>query len=347
MNTYGIHTFEVMIPHLTEQDYYTLRDKLKPISEYIKSEKYYLVRTQRDSGIRIRLYPNPNYSPYLKVIVNPWKLLNKVKKPMDNTNILLSGFDTAALHDCLCEQLRIYLGDEFGIDSFKLTRIDCTTDLTLDAPIYCGAYINLVRNSIWENPKCGERWENMYDDDNPETYLHFYRLCQDGYYKFTVYDKLYDLFRTKKIDKKSYKYGLLRFELSFEHRKINEVKKAQGTDDIMGLVKYYTEHSEELLKNFIKKRFYSGDYYSLGAVHEYLNNVSSGKMRNKLLTLLDGSEDMSRKELKKKMCRIFKTEWKIRAVKSALNELKINPVLIPCRYGFEKLPSLHKIFGIE
>lgn len=342
MNTYGIHTFEIMIPHMSKQDYRLLKDKLKPISEYVKDGKYYLVHTQRDSGVRIRLYTNPNFPPYLTVIVNPWKLLNKVRTPMDHAMILLPGFDKKALRDRLCKQLHIYIGDEFETERFMLTRIDCTTDISFDNSHCCGVYINQVRNSIgW----AVEKEEKKYDD--PETYRYYFRLSQPGSYSFTVYDKIYDLMRMGKLADKPYNHGLLRFELSFEHRKINDVKKKLGTDDIIDLAEYYTDHSEEFIKKFLQQRFAPGDFYSFSAVQKYLENNCRRKMRCKLITLLNGSEDMNRRELENKMYRIFESESKIRTVKNAMKEFELAPILIPCRYDIEYLPGLNKLFDIS
>ncbi|MCM1525040.1 MAG: hypothetical protein NC120_11340 [Ruminococcus sp.] len=344
MNVYGIHTFEIMVSRLNKADYHLLKKRLKPISEYIKKEKYYLAHTKRDSGIRIRLYTNPHNPHYLRVIVNPWKLLNKVSTPMDNARLLLPGFDTKALKDLLCEQLRIYLGGEFGIDRFQVTRIDCTADIRLDTPDHCGVYINQIRNSIKRNT---EREEKKHVDNDPELYKYCFRINQPEFYGFTVYDKLYDLIRQRKIADKRYSYGLLRFEISFEHRKINEVKKELGTDDIIGLTEYYTNHSEEFIKKFIMRKFQAGDFYGFPEVCGYLENNCRRKMQNKLITLLNDSEDMNRRELDDRMNRIFKTERKIRTVKQSLKELKVNLVVIPRRYNIGYLPGLYGIFGIS
>ena len=70
-------------------------------------------------------------------------------------------------------------------------------------------------------------------------------------------------------------------------------------------------------------------------------------MRYKLITLLNGSEDMNRRELENKMYRIFESESKIRTVKNAMKELEIAPTLIPCRYDMEYLPGLNKLFDIS
>lgn len=117
---FGVHTFEIKIIHLKEHDHHILRDRIMDISIMNKENKCYIVLTEKNSGLRIKLYKNYGNPPYLSVIVNPCKLLGDI----DPCHIL-TCFNKKQL------SLNTILEMNTGFSRFQLTRIDCTADFIM------------------------------------------------------------------------------------------------------------------------------------------------------------------------------------------------------------------------
>lgn len=193
---FGVHTFEIKISHMKKQDYHTIRDRIKDISEHDKEKKCYIVKNQRNSGLRIKLYKNHGYPSYLSVIVNPCQLLG------DNDPChILSCFNKKQLRSLLDHALMEYLGNEYGISRFQLTRIDCTADFIMASSELTTEYIKLISRSIRLNQSTdtfGFYKDFEYNEDsekNDHEEKHCFRMTNRYFYSFTVYDKLYDLIR--------------------------------------------------------------------------------------------------------------------------------------------------------
>lgn len=218
---FGVHTFEIKIVHLDKNDFHTIRDKIKEISYKDKDNNRYIAVTEKNCGLRIFLYKNYGNPPYLSVIVNPSQLLGD----HDPCHIM-TCVDKNQLQTRLDSLLREYLGNDYGISRFQLTRIDCTVDFMTAAPELTAEYIKLVSRSIRLNDSAdthGFYQNSEYDpsdSERPDNKAgHCFRITQKGFYSFTVYDKLYDLINKGYFENKSYPFGRLRFELALMHRR--------------------------------------------------------------------------------------------------------------------------------
>lgn len=342
---YGIHTFEMKILHLTHEECSTLNDRLfaNGAMHDIDSKNTIIARTEKNTGIRIKLYKRE--IPYLEVIVNPWALLNR-NSPLRITNSMT--LDDERLRARLNEVLCYYLGEEYGLERFHLTRIDCSVTFMLSDPALTIKYIDLIKRSLKKgNGKKIVRDRNANsDEERREQEIHSFQVAFRGE-KFVAYDKLYEI---KLRDPHYYNdSGLLRIELAYNNIKINEISKAAGIDDIIGQVRFFCDNAETLMRKFIRYRFAYGDYFSYEAARQItessgLRSKSIDKILEHLLNSYD-YDDYNGYIRESKLS--FKSEMKYRVIMDNLRCLRINPVLIP---RWDKatawLPGMYSLFGL-
>lgn len=349
---FGVHTFEMKIVHLNKNDYRTIRDRIEKISYTDKDNNRYIVITEKNSGLRINLYKNYGNPPYLSVIVNPSQLLG------DNDPChIMTYADIEHLRTRLDNSLREYLGNEFGLSRFQLTRIDCTVDFVTASSELTSEYIRLVSRAIRLNNSADthgfyRNCEYGDEDEKPDNYAkHCFRITNKCFYSFTVYDKLYDLIDKKHFENKPYPFGILRFELALMHRKIREAAAAIGSDDIFELIGYITRNSERYLKNFINHKIVAGDFYKYSSAEKLIEEKGiTGKIGRRLLWLLSMSIKVGTyNELMFIIDNKLKSNAKLRYAKEHMRDLNINPIALPeaMTYNADILPGIHTIFGIE
>ncbi len=338
---FGVHTFELKLLNLTTEAYELLRDKMIKCKDGEKHRKCYYLMTYKYRGIRIKLYKYKRKPPYLAIIINPWLITHNE----DDYARILTGFDKSELYKSIDSALKYYLGNEYGIERFKLTRVDCTVDFKLNDPDLARKYVYMVRHSVRRNRSL-ERMDILSEDD----YRYCYRMSQEDFYSFTVYDKLYDLIQKKHLPNGRYDYGILRFELAFMHRKIHQIKEMLGTDSIVDLVEYYVNNSEALMKSFIKSKFVCGDYYDYNNANCIIKaSGHSKKTRHRLLSVLMYKDYDSYTELAARIQKELGSEGKIRTLMEAFRFLDINPVVIPDgqRFGISYIPGMYRIFDLH
>lgn len=341
---YGIHTFEMKILHLTHEECSTLNDRLfaNGAMRDMDSKNIIIARTEKNTGIRIKLYKRE--IPYLEVIVNPWALLNR-NAPLRIMNSMT--LDDEKLRARLNETLHYYLGDEYGLERFHLTRIDCSVTFMLSDPALTIKYIDLIKRSLKKGNGNIVRGRNANsDEERREQEIHSFQVAFHGE-KFVAYDKLYEI---KLRDPHYYNdSGLLRIELAYNNNKINEISKAAGIDDIIGQVRFFCDNAETLMRKFIRYRFAYGDYFSYEAARQIaetsgLRSKSIDKILEHLLNSYD-YVDYNGYIRESKLS--FKSEMKYRVIMDNLHCLRINPVLIP---RWDKatawLPGMYSLFGM-
>lgn len=349
---FGVHTFEMKIVHLNKNDYQTIRDHIKGISYMDKSNNRYIVITEKNCGLRICLYKNYGNPPYLSVIVNPSQLLG------DNDPChIMTMADKEQLRTRLENTLREYLGNEYGLSRFQLTRIDCTVDFVTASSELTDEYIRLVSRSIRLNNSADthgfyRNCEYDEEDEKPDNNArHCFRITNKCFYSFTVYDKLYDLIDKGHFENKPYPFGILRFELALMHRKIREASAELGTDDIFELIEYITRNSESYLKTFVSHKIVAGDFYKYSSAEKLIEAEGvSGKIGRRLLWLLSLSiKAGTYNELMFIIDNKLKSSAKLRSAKEHMRDLNINPIALPeaMNYNADILPGIHTIFGIE
>lgn len=341
---YGIHTFEMKILHLTHKECNTLNDRLfaNGAMRDMDSKNTIIAKTEKNTGIRIKLYKRE--IPYLEVIVNPWALLNR-NAPLRIMNSM--NLDDEKLMARLNETLYYYLGDEYGLERFHLTRIDCSVTFMLYDPELTIKYIDLIKRSLkigkGEVIKC---WNAISAEDRREQEMHSFQVDFIGG-KFVAYDKLYEI---KLRDSHYYNdSGLLRIELAYNNIKINEISKAVGIDDIIGQIRFFCDNAETLMRKFIRYRFAYGDYFSYETARQIaetsgLRSKSIDKILEHLLNSYYYDDYNSYIRGTK---RRLKSEMKYRVLMDNLHYLWINPVPIS---RWDKtttwLPGMYSLFGI-
>lgn len=341
---YGIHTFEMKILHLTHEECSTLNDRLfaNGAMHDIDSKNIIIARTEKNTGIRIKLYKRE--IPYLEVIVNPWALLNR-NAPLRIMNSMT--LDDERLRARLNEVLCYYLGEEYGLERFHLTRIDCSVTFMLSDPELTIKYIDLIKRSLkigkGEVIKC---WNAISAEDRREQEMHSFQVDFIGG-KFVAYDKLYEI---KLRDPDYYNNsGLLRIELAYNNIKINEISKAVGIDDIIGQIRFFCDNTETLMRKFIRYRFAYGDYFSYETARQIaetsgLRSKSIDKILEHLLNSYYYDDYNSYIRGTK---RRLKSEMKYRVLMDNLHYLWINPVPIS---RWDKtttwLPGMYSLFGL-
>ena len=349
---FGVHTFEIQIIHLNKDDYHTIRDRIKDISIQDSENNCYIVITEKNSGLRIKLYKNYGNPPYLKVIVNPSLVLGD-----NNPCHILTKFDKEHLRTQLNHALKEQLGNEYDISRFRLTRIDCTVDFVMASSALTKEYIMLVSRCIRlfsSAETFGFYKDPEYDEDSEYHHSkqkHCFRITNHGFYSFTVYDKLYDLIDKGHFENKPYPFGILRFELALMHRKIRKVSLELGTDDIFELTEYFTGNSESFLKKQIKYKIVSGDYYKYSSAADLIEEKGiSRKKASRLLWILSKSnETVSYNDQMFLVDNELKSDAKLRAAKELMKELNMNLVALSERTACNAdiLPGIHTIFSIE
>lgn len=344
---FGVHTFEIKMVRLNKSDYHTIRDRIADRAIMDKENKCYIVKTPRHSGLRIKLYMNCGHPPYLSVIVNPNQMIGDI----DPCHIL-TCFDKEELRSILDQELKGYLGNEFGLSRYQLTRIDCTVDFIMDSSELTNEYILLASRCLRIN-KLADTFgfyknAELSEDGNEPDYetKHCFRMANKGYYSFTVYDKLYDIIDKGHYENKPYPYGRLRFELALMHRKIRDVSLALDSNDIMELVEYFTCNSEKILKQHISSKIIAGDHYSCSSAAKLLEEKGiTGKKTNRLLWILSTSrKTASYNELMFLIDNELNSNTKLRTDRELMHQLNISPIAINRN---DYLPGIHTMFGIE
>lgn len=345
---FGVHTFEIKFNHMTQEEYHTIKDRIIRISEKDKEDKCLIVKTHSKSGIRIKLYKNKPFPPYLTVIVNPSTVLG-----FDDPHSILKAFDKSRLKETLDEELKSYLGYKFGIERFQLTRIDCTVDFIMSSPELSSYYIKLVSKSIRLNTSSdtfGFYEDNAapYNDNISERDKHCFRVTQNGYYSLTVYDKLYDLINKGYLDNRTVKYGLLRFEIALMYRKINEVKASLNAEDIIELVSYFTKNAENILKMQLKNKIVSGNYYKISKIYDLLQEPAhKSAAAQRLATLYSlNNKFCTYNDLKKDALDRF-GKYKLRDIEDLRKQLNTSPAVLPDYCSYDVLPGIYDMFDID
>ena len=342
---YGIHTFEIKIIALDPDEYKLLKNRLfEKGAMYDRNRKNVIIaKTEKYSGIRIKLHKN--FVSYLEVIINPWTLLNHQNAPLRIMSAKEN--DPAKLKAELNKQLSFYLGDEFGLERFQLTRIDCTATFMFADPSMTAKYLDLIKRSIKIGKgsviKC---WNATSEEDVRNQMAHSFQV---NFYetKFTAYDKLYEIQRRDKDF--SIESGLLRIELALNNIKINAISKELNIRDIIDQVTFFCDNSETLMRKFINFRFPYGDYYSCESAKRIIDASDlQKKSRNNILEhlwrhCLYDDYDSYNRETKRRL----KTEMRYRTLKNNLRDYGINFIPIPkWDKSVERLPGMYSLFGI-
>ena len=340
---FGIHTFELSIPHLRKDELDTIMERITndPLNKiYEEKHKSFCVHTQYPC---LRIYLNhKKHMRYIRVIVTA----NKVLYPeADYLSILNENDDIELLGTNLNDMLKDIFGDEYGLESFSLSRIDCCVNVMLSKNFSAERYVKLISRSL----DCKRDMIEEFDGDDElskNRNKHSFRV-RTNFGAFTAYDKYFQL-EDINADFEMVSDALLRLELEYDRRHIhNAVNDNCGNAEIL---KLYLHNSRKIFKDFISSKFDRGRYYTVKKMREIIENSDLEKCEKKHALkhiedqcYLDYFCDIVKKSKKKLKCDAF------RNMLENFEYLDMSPISLSYRdkHGDDSVPSLYELLGFE
>lgn len=342
---FGIHTFELMIPYMekNEMEAIVTRVYSEPTNDpyYDGKDKCIVVRTDKYPCLRIRLYHN-KHMRYIRVIVTA----NRVLCPeADYLSILNENDDIALLGTTLTDMLTDIFGEEYYLDRFSLSRIDCCVNVMLSKDFSAERYVKLISRSL----RCRKDMINGYDEDmnekNKVRNKHGFRIRTD-FGGFTAYDKYFQLEDINE-DFEAVSDALLRLELEFNRRHIHNTAKESYSNT--ELLEFYLRNSRSYFKEFICSRLLKGRYYTVKKMREIVDNSDLEKCEKKH-ALKHIEAQFNAKYycgVVKKSKKVLRTELAFYNMLKNFECLDMSPVSLSYRdkHGDDSVPSLYELLG--
>ena len=187
---FGIHTFQLTLPSIDNESSRKIMEHIERncISYYRKDNGDIVIYPPR-KGMRIYINRTRNGIGGIRVVVAPAKVLDEDADPI---KILNAVADFELLYHYINTALEQSLGEEYDIDSFYLSRIDCCVNIMLSESYSAERYIKLISRSM-KYSKYDEVLKFPSSElDSYEKNEHSFRI-ETGVYTFTAYDKYYQL----------------------------------------------------------------------------------------------------------------------------------------------------------
>lgn len=341
---FGIHTFELSIPYLRKNELDTIMERMLSGQSnriYEAKPKSFYVHTKYPC---LRIYLNQKkHMRYIRVIVTA----NKILYPeADYLSILNENDDIDLLGAKLNNMLMDIFGDEYNLDSFSLSRIDCCVNVMLSKDFSAERYVKLIARSM----KCQEHLIVEYDDNSEINKLrnkHSFRVITD-FGAFTAYDKYFQL-EDINVDFKAVSDALLRLELEFKRRHIHNTVNDNCSN--VEILKLYLRNSRRSFKEFVSSRFDKGRYYTVKKMREIVENSGLTKCEKKHAQKHIRSQCYEKhygnavKESKKKL----KSDRAFYNMILNFEYLNMSPISVSYRdkHGDDYIPSLYELLGFE
>lgn len=341
---FGIHTFELSISHLRKKgmDIIMRRIFSKPSNRiYDEKRKSFCIHTKYPC---LRIYLNQQkHMRSIRVIVTA----NKVLYPeVDYLSILNENDDIDLLGKKLNDMLTDIFGDEYNLEKFSLSRIDCCVNVMLSKDFSAERYVKLISRSLG----CKRDMIEEFDGDDKlskNRNKHSFRVSTN-FGAFTAYDKYFQL-EDINADFEAVSDALLRLELEFNRRHIyNTVNDNCSNANIL---KLYLHNSRKYFKEFISSRFRKGRYYTVKKMREIIENSDLKKCEKQHAQkhidsqcYLDYFCDIVEKSKKK-----LKSELAFYNMLSHFVYLDMSPISLSCRdkHGDDSVPSIYELLGFE
>jgi len=188
-NGFGIHTFELSISHLCKDELDIIMERIfseKSNRSYEKKHKSFCIHTKYPC---LRIYLNRKKNKrYIRIIVTANKILYLES---DYLSILNESEDISLLEIKLNKMLSDIFGDEYNLDSFSLSRIDCCVNVMLSRSFSAERYVKLISRSL----DCKRYMIEEYDGNDElskSRNKHSFRV-RTNFGAFTAYDKYFQL----------------------------------------------------------------------------------------------------------------------------------------------------------
>lgn len=346
---FGIHTFELMIPYMekNEMEAIVTRVYSEPTNDpyYDDKDKCIVVRTDKYPCLRIRLYHN-KHKRYIRVIVTA----NKVLYPKaDYLSILNENDDIALLGTMLTDMLTDIFGEEYTLERFSLSRIDCCVNVMLSKDFSAERYVKLISRSLYCRKDMIDKYDEDMDEKNKVRNKHGFRIRTD-FGGFTAYDKYFQL-EDKKRNFNNISDALLRIELMYKREHIYNTRKANDIENNAETLEFYLHNSRSYFKEFICSRLLKGRYYTVKKMREIVDNSDLEKCEKK-----HALKHIEAQFNAKHYCGVVKKSKKVLKSESAFyNMLKnfecldMSPVSLSYRdkHGDNSVPSLYELLGFD
>ncbi len=318
---FGIHTLELTIPYMTKYEMWKIRERLENdlLNTFYDNSHKTVIIYPKYPGIRIYLNHPVKHKYYIRMIINPNKILNPQS---DYLSIMNENSDVNAFGTKINDVIADLFGENYNIDSFSLSRIDCCVNIMLSKDFSAERYVKLIGRSI----KCSPDMIITYSKKDRNFQMknkHSFNL-QTNFGEFTAYDKYFQL-EDIKADYNAVSDALLRLELKFNRRHIKRTSddNSEQISDNTDIIALYLHNSRRYFENFVKRNFSYGKYYTV----------------NKMLKIVEASQ--FRKKEKARMAEHIKSqcyaEHRKSAMKKTRTKLKSDRLFYNMMFQFEIL----------
>ena len=376
----SIHTLTVntnITPKLTDEhdkfsmildilhDYARLHKlKLIPESSNHNSEQFYLFidnmnknnikKAHRDmwtlclpgSGLKIIMIRTRGknlkksfFNCYISYLINPARVLGGRYVDTFNSNM------TAALLSSvngLLEEISPLLPK---IDYSRLKRVDFCRNIQLSDSDKVKCYIELAKRAL--NPKgygikpLANRDGKEYFPDNSVTFV-------KGHTSIVLYDKYSQMQRKPKYfseEETEDAYGVLRVEIQVEKTKLYYIRQKNDIDSITGFLTQADKLATGLFNYHLYKFFLKGEYQTFPDAIEAIDKSEyKPKAKDDMRLILKYVSDFQ--SLNKGIEFLNNNGYKRDKLNRLLikfDELGVNPVTLPRRWGYKNLPNIAKL----
>lgn len=291
---------------------------------------------------KVRIMPSRGYGSYLKLVVNPAKLLNgfdafETVTP-DQLPAITAAFDTAVADALGDDQL-------LSMPDWSLRRIDYAVDITTE---YVDQYLKLMDK--------GDKPRNYIDRYGPNKGSCRWD-CKSV--NINIYDKAKHLrdkgYSPAVIEKAQ---NILRVEIQCKSPKIGGIKKKNDLDSRALQYFFNSDFAEEVVLRYCQRLYKTGDYYSRTAAVKRMTGLGITSRKQKaLLSIIKAvaetrsiSEARARLSTQGATIKNTKTQEVMTLSTGSFSRnctelaaLNINPVTIPREWKIDYLPGLYGI----
>lgn len=343
---FGVHTFELNMTSRDRKEYYNVLENVYSSGcriHTIERKQEIQVFPKDYKGIRMYIYCKDDVWG-IRVIVTPRALLDKNASPL---SILSSRHNMKELERNFNYAMFDTLGENYTLETFSLSRIDCCVNVMLSEAYSAERYIKLIRRSVMYNSQDHiERYEP--DDPNAdENNKHSFRLYADGL-TFTAYDKYFQL-EDREEDYESVSDSMLRLEISIKRHHIEKEILENDLKRNIKVIEHFVESSKEIFNDFVKIHFCKGDYYCYSFMVDIIAaSYRAYNIKNRMLKFAkDQYNYESFMDIKKKVLNEIGVN-KYGTMIKAFKKLEISPISLPYRdqHGQTMIPGLYSLLRL-
>ncbi len=344
---FGIHTFELKIPFAKKKEMNVI---FKRIHTESTNNFYYkgdceVVHTKYPC---LRIYLNQKkHMRYIRVVVTA----NKVLHPeADHLSILNENDDVDLLGMKLDDMLTDIFGDEYGLNRFNLTRIDCCVNVMLSKDFSAERYVKLISRSVNCKADMLEEFDGN-DELSKNRQKHSFRV-RTSFGAFTAYDKYFQL-EDINADFDAVSDALLRIELEFNRQHIHNTIKNCGTEihNNTEALAFYLRNSRKYFEDFISSVFHNGRYCTVKKMLDIVENSDLRKCEKKHAYKHIKSQCYAEHycNAAQKSKEKLKSEIAFYNMLENFEYLNMSPISLSYRdkHGDDSVPSLYELLGFE